>query len=82
MLSKQISLMDAFIILQLAANKFRVRTKGGKQQHYNKLKQIRYFNLLTLLSVDAKSAVLCGLLRGPSLTKAEACNLPLLHFLR
>ena len=46
--------MNVSIILQLSANDFRVRTKGGKQQHYNKLKRIRYFNVLTLLSADAK----------------------------
>ena len=28
------------------ANDFRVRTKGGKQQHYKELKQIRYFNII------------------------------------
>ena len=35
---KRISLMDVFIILQLSANDFRVRAKGGKQQHYKKPK--------------------------------------------
>ena len=38
--------MDVFKILQLSANDFRVRTRGGKQQHYKKLKQIRYFNII------------------------------------
>ena len=38
--------MDIFKILQLSANDFRVKTKGGKQQHYKKLKQIRYFNII------------------------------------
>ena len=38
--------------------------------------------LLTLLSADAKSAVLCVLLRVPSLTKVEVHNFPLLHFPR
>ena len=33
--------MDVFIILQLRANDFPVTGKGGKQQHYNKLNQIR-----------------------------------------
>ena len=27
------------------ANDFRVRTNGRKQQHYKRLKQIRYFNI-------------------------------------
>ena len=45
---KIISFMDVFIILQLSANDFWVRTKGGKQQHYNKLKQIRYFNVINI----------------------------------
>ena len=40
--------MDVSIILQLSANDFRVRTKGGKQQYYNKLKQIRYFNVINI----------------------------------
>ena len=43
--------MDVLIILQLVndlANDFRVRTKGGKQQHYKKLKQIRYFNIINI----------------------------------
>ena len=38
--------MDAFIILQLSTNDFRVRAKGGKQQHYKKLKKVRYFNII------------------------------------
>ena len=29
-------------------NDFLVRTKGGKQQHYKKLKQIRYFNIVNI----------------------------------
>ena len=40
--------MDVFKILQLSANDFRVRTRGGKQQHYKKLKQIRYFNIINI----------------------------------
>ena len=49
-----------------------VRTKRGKQHYYKRRKQIRYINIfniinfLTLLSADAKSAIL---LRVPSLTK-------------
>ena len=31
-----------------AANVFRVRTKGVKQQHYEKLKQIIYFNIINI----------------------------------
>ena len=46
--------MDVFIILQLyrsiasPTNAFRVRAKGGKQQHYKKLKQIRYYNIANI----------------------------------
>ena len=45
---KRISSMDVFINLQLSANDFRVRAKGGKQQLYKKLKQIRYFNFINI----------------------------------
>ena len=31
---KRISLMDDFIILQLSANEFRVRAKGGKHETF------------------------------------------------
>ena len=37
---KRLSLVDVLIILQLPPNNFRVGTKGKKQQHYKKLKQI------------------------------------------
>ena len=40
--------MDVFIILQLSANDFRVRTKGRKQENYKKLKQISYFKIITI----------------------------------
>ena len=40
--------MDVFLILQLSANDLRVRTRGGKQKHYNKLKQIWYFNVIDI----------------------------------
>ena len=69
--------MDVFIILQLFANDFRVRTKGQKKQHYKKLYQSDISTLLTLLNADAKSAVL---LRVLSLTKDEIGNIPLLNF--
>ena len=68
-----------------AANDSRMRTKRGKQHHYKKRKQIRYLNILnilntlTLLSADAKSAIL---LRVPSLTKVEVGNFLWLHFMR
>ena len=45
---KIISFMDVFIILQLSAKDFRVKTKGEKQQHYKKLKQIRHFNIINI----------------------------------
>ena len=68
-----------------AANDFRVRKKRGKQHYFKQRKQIRYhnifniINILTLLSPDAKSAIL---LRVPSLTKVEVRNFRLLHFSR
>ena len=37
-----------YIILQLSANDFRVTTKGKKQLHYKKLKQIWYFNVINI----------------------------------
>ena len=40
--------MDVFIVLQLSADHFRVKTMGGKQQHYKKLKQIRYCNIINI----------------------------------
>ena len=50
--------MDVFIILQLSVNGFRVRTKGGKQQHYNKLKQISYFNIINIAACTSESSVI------------------------
>ena len=69
--------MDVFIILQLFANDFQVRTKGQKKQHYKKLSQSDISTLLTLLNAHAKSAVL---LRVLPLTKDEIGNIPLLNF--
>ena len=40
--------MNVFIVLQLPIDDFRVRTMGGKQQHYMELKQIRYFNIINI----------------------------------
>ena len=40
--------MDVFIILQLSPNDFHAKIKGEKQQHYNKFKQIRYFNIINI----------------------------------
>ena len=40
--------MDVFKIMQLSANNFRLKAKGGKQQHYKKFKQIRYFNIINI----------------------------------
>ena len=75
--------MDVFIIFQLSANGFWVRTKEGKQQHYNKLKQIKYFNVINIdIADDGKSAVLCVLLRVRPLIKVEVRNFSLLHFPR
>ena len=45
---KRISPKDVFKILQLSANDFWVWIKGGKQQHYQKLKQIRYFSIINI----------------------------------
>ena len=40
--------MNVFIVLQLPIDDFRVRTMGGKPQHYMKLKQIRYFDIINI----------------------------------
>ena len=40
--------MDVFIILQLSAIDFLVRAKAGEPEHYKKLKQIRYFNIINI----------------------------------
>ena len=45
---KRISPKDVFKILQISANDFQVTRKGGKQQHYKKFKQIRYFNIINI----------------------------------
>ena len=47
--------MDVFIILQLSANAFQVRTKGGTKQHYKKLKQIRNFNVISIAECRCKT---------------------------
>ena len=68
---KRISPVDIFIIVQLSANDFRVRTNGGKQQHYKKFKQNRYFNIINIAEcTHAKLAVL------GALTKFEVRNFP------
>ena len=48
-LSKKICPIDVSINLQLSTDDFQVTTKGGKQQHYKKLKQIRYFNIINIV---------------------------------
>ena len=68
---KRISPMDVFKILQLSANDFRVTTKKGKQQHYKKLKKIRYFNIINIAG---------GWWGSQSTTKVQVHNFPLLHF--
>ena len=40
--------MDVFIVLQLSADDNLVKEMGVKQQHYKKLKQIRYFNIINI----------------------------------
>ena len=70
--------MDVLIYIQLSANVFRVREQRDEtKQHYKKLYQSDILTLLTLLSADAKSAVL---LRVLSLTKVEIGNTSLLNF--
>ena len=71
--------MDVFIILQLSANDFRVRTKGKNNNITRNSSRFDILTLLTLLSADAKSAVL---LRVSTLTKVQVHNFPLLHFPR
>ena len=74
---KRIPLMDVFIILQLSANDFWVRTKWQNNNITRNLSRSDILTLLTLLSADAKSAVL---LMVPSLIKVQVRNFPLLHF--
>ena len=40
--------MDVFIVLQLSVDCFRGKAKAGKQHHYKKLNQIRYFNIINI----------------------------------
>ena len=46
--------INVFTIFQLVelcasvANDFRVKTKGGKRQHYKRLIQIKYFNIISI----------------------------------
>ena len=76
-LSKKNLLMDVFIILQLFANDFWVRTNWQNNNITRNLSRSDILTLVTLLSADAKSAVL---LMVPSLTKVKVRNFPLLHF--
>ena len=76
---KRISPMHVFIILQLSPNDFRMRTKGRKQKHSNKLKQIRYFNVIN--TAECWHEIGCTLCTSePSLTKVEVRNFSVLHF--
>ena len=74
---KRFSPTDAFIIMQLFANDFRVRTKVWKNNITRNSSRSVILTLLTLLSADAKPALL---LRVPSISKVEVLNFPLLHF--
>ena len=47
-IEKNSSFIDTFIILQLSANDFRVRTKGGNNNITQKLKQVRYINITNI----------------------------------
>ena len=53
-----------FVEVHASANDFKVRTNRGNKRHCKKRKQIRYFNIINLLSADAKLTVV---LRVPSL---------------
>ena len=66
-----------FVEVHVSANNSKVRTKRGNKQHCKKRKQIRYFNIINLLSADPKLAVV---LRVVSLKEFEGINLPLLNF--
>ena len=46
--------MDVFIILQLSANDFWVRAKGGEHQHLKKFKQIKYFNIINIVECQCE----------------------------
>ena len=74
---KKIFFVDAFIILRLSVNDFRVRTKGKNNKITRNSRRSDILTLLTLLSADAKSALL---LRSLSLTKVQVRNSSLLYF--
>ena len=79
---KIISFMDVFIILQLSANDFWVRTKAGKQQHYNKLKQVRYFNVINIAECWCEIGCTLYTSECSVINQVEVSNFPLLHFPR
>ena len=68
-----------FLELHAFANNFKVRTNRGNKRHCKKRKQVRYFNIINLLSADTKLAVV---LRVPSSKEFEGINSPLLNFPR
>ena len=51
---RRVSPMDVFKIMQLSANDFRLKAKGGKQQHYKKFKQTRYLNIINIVECWCK----------------------------
>ena len=74
---KRISPMNVFIVLQLPIDDFRVRTMGGKPQHYMKLKQIRYFDIINIAECWCK---IDSTFEGSVISQVEVGNIALLHF--
>ena len=80
-IKKKISHRDVFIVLQLSRSVHlrrkwsSVENKQRKQQHYNKCKQIRYFNIINIS--ECWWEITCS-----SEGKVEVHNFSLLHFSR
>ena len=69
--------MDVFIVLQLSADDNLVKAMGVKQQHYKKLKQIRYFNIINI--AECWCEIGCTS-EGSVINQVEVGNVVLLHF--
>ena len=74
---KRISPTYLFIVLQLSAKDFRVRAKGRAQQHYKKLKQIRYFKIINISECWCEIGYTS---EGSIINQSWITNFPLLHF--
>ena len=77
---RRISTMDVFVILQFSANDFRVKTKGGKQKHYKKLKQIRYFNVINIAECCCKIGCTLCTSEGSVINQSWSTQFPVATF--